>query len=62
MINKRKEEIEKYLKEIHLCCNALSRAMQRNSSEAEIMSIESMQSSLKVIVALHKELQRLRGG
>ena len=62
MINKRKEEIENCLQEIRICSNTLSRAMQRDSQETEIMSIESMQNTLKLLVALHNDLQRLRGG
>ncbi len=62
MINKRKQEIENHLKEIRICCNGLSRALQHNCIEAEKISLESMQSTLKVIVALHNDLQRLRGG
>ena len=62
MINKRKQEIEKYLKEVRTCSYAMSKALQRDSVESEKMSLELMQSSLKVVVALHKELQRLRGG
>ena len=62
MINKRKQELEKYLKEIRTCSYSMSRALQRDSEDAEKMSLELMQSSMKVIIALHKELQRLRGG
>ncbi|MBI9065003.1 MAG: hypothetical protein JEZ14_23650 [Marinilabiliaceae bacterium] len=61
MINKRKQEIEDYLKEIRFCCNGLSRALQNDRIEAEKISLESMQSTLKVITSLHKDLQKLRG-
>ena len=61
MINKRKQEIENHLKEIRICCNGLSRALQGDHIETEKISIESMQSTLKVIIALHNDLQKLRG-
>ncbi|TAJ13761.1 hypothetical protein DMA11_07860 [Marinilabiliaceae bacterium JC017] len=61
MKNKRKQEIENYLKEVRICNHAMLKALHRDDAISETMSLEQMQSALKVVAALHKELQRLRG-
>lgn len=61
MIERRKSELEKYLKEVQNSCYYLTKAIRRDDETGEQIAINSIKSTLPVIDALYEELQRLRG-
>jgi len=61
MKNRRKKELESYLREVRSYSYGLSRALRRDDQDTEKMCLRMIHNSLNVIDALHEELERLRG-
>ncbi len=60
-VQRRKQELEQYLKEVQTSCYYMTKALHRDDEQGEQIAYRSIKSTLPVIDALYEELQRLRG-